>query len=144
MATSIDLEFADGVYTCALPLERIDELQRKTGVGIGSLFGRVLKGSQQIGDEVILSPGHAEFYVLDLVETIRQGLIGGGRGRVDGREVIVTPPVAQRLIASYVLTRPLSEAWSHAIAILGATMVGYDPPGEAEAGQDPAEKATAA
>jgi hypothetical protein len=142
-SSTIDLEFADGSYTFALPLERIGELQQKAGCGIGKLFGRVTAGVTRVGDDIILAPGSAEFYALDLIETIRQGLIGGGKGLVDGAEIKVTPIVAQRLVANYVLNRPLAEVWEHAVSILGATMVGYDPPGEAEPGGSPAKTTTA-
>lgn len=126
---TIDLAFADGTYTFALPLPRIDELQRKTGVGIGALFARVLKGCGRVGDDIVHAPAMAEFYALDLVETIRQGLIGGNKGLVDGKDITVSPALAQRLLDNYVLCQPLSDAWSIAASILGATIVGYDAPG---------------
>lgn len=134
----IDLAFADGEYTFALPLPRIDELQRKTGVGVGALFARVLKGCVQIKNDVHLMPQNAEFHVLDIVETIRQGLIGGGRGMVNGEEVEVTPALAHRLIENYVLTEPLNRSWPMAGAILGACIMGYTPPKK-----DPPAKARA-
>lgn len=139
MANSIELDFADGSYTFALPLERIDELQRKTGTGIGAIFARVIKGANMIGDDIVLAPASAEFYALDLIETIRQGLIGGGKGVVDGKEIAVTPVLAQRLVANYVLNRPLSEAWELAVSILGAVIVGYDD-GKKKAPQPDSEK----
>lgn len=139
---TIELEFADGVYTFALPLERIDELQRKTGAGIGKLFARVIKGANRISDDIVLAPASAEFYALDLIETVRQGLIGGGRGMVDGAEVKVSPAIAQRLVANYLLNQPLSAAWELAVSILGAVIVGYDPPGEAAPGSSPAPSET--
>jgi hypothetical protein len=129
MSNTIDLDFADGSYTFALPLERIDELQGKTGIGIGGLFARVIKGANRIGDDVVLAPATAEFYALDLIETIRQGLIGGAAGMVDGAEIKVTPALAQRLVNNYILNRPLAEAWSLAVSILGAVIVGYEPEG---------------
>lgn len=135
----IDIDFADGVYTFALPLVRIDELQRKTGVGIGALFARVLRGCTQIGDEIVMAPGQAEFYAIDLVETIRQGLIGGGTATVDGAEIKVTPGLAERLIQNYVLDRPLSDSWSMAASILGAVIVGYSPPKKDEPAVERAE-----
>lgn len=135
---SIDLEFADGTYTFALPLPRIDELQRKTGIGIGGLFARVLKGCTRVRGDVVLSPGSAEFYALDLIETIRQGLIGGGKGLANGAEIKVTPGLADRLIQNYVLDRPLSDSWSMAASILGAVIVGYDPPKKDEPADEPA------
>lgn len=139
MANSIELDFADGSYMFALPLAQIDELQRKCGAGIGAIFARVIKGANRVGDDIILAPGSAEFYALDLIETIRQGLIGGKRGLVDGQEIAVTPALTKRLVDNYVLNQPLSAAWSLAVSILGAVIVGYDPPGEAG---PPSEAAT--
>lgn len=139
MSNTIDLPFGDGEYHFALPLAQIDELQRKTECGIGALFARVIRGANRIGDgEIILAPGQAEFYALDLIETVRQGLIGGGHGIVDGKDVKVTPILAKRLIDGYLLNQPLTAAWEMATAILGACIVGYDPPGEAGPGESPA------
>jgi hypothetical protein len=135
---SIELEFADGEYEFRLPLPRIDELQRKTGIGIGKLFGRVLKGCVQSGLDVVLVPADAEFYALDLIETIRQGLIGGGRGAVNGEEVKVTPALANKLVENYVLDRPLSESWNLAASILMACIVGYEPPKKGQPAEQPA------
>jgi hypothetical protein len=143
MRNTIELEFADGVYTFALPLPRIDELQRKTGIGIGALFSRVLKGCARIGDEIVLAPGTAEFYAEDLVETVKQGLIGGGKGIVNGEEIRVTPVIANRLIDNYVLINPLSDCWSVAASILGAVIVGYDPPKKDEPAKERAKETAA-
>lgn len=128
MSNYIDLEFADGEYRFALPLGQIDELQRKCGAGIGAIFARAIKGATRIGDDIILAPASAEFYALDLIETIRQGLIGGGQGTVDGRTVKVDPNMVRRLVDNYVLNQPLRTAWELAVAILGAVIVGYEPP----------------
>lgn len=140
-SNTIDLEFADGEYTFALPLERIDELQIKCGIGIGGLYARVIKGfvRDPVTGQVMTAPGAAEFYALDLIETLRQGLIGGGKGIVNGAEVKVTPQVANQLLRNYVLDRPLNESWSMAAAILGACIIGYDPPKKDE---PPVEGAT--
>lgn len=101
MRNTIELDFADGSYTFALPLPRIDELQRKTSIGIGGLFARVIKGCAQIGSDVVMVPASAEFYAIDLIETIRQGLIGGNHAIVDGQEIKVSPALAERLIQNY-------------------------------------------
>jgi hypothetical protein len=127
----IDLEFGDGQYTFALPLAQISELQRKCGIGIGGLYARALKGITRVGNETMLVPGAAEFYALDVVETIRHGLIGGGKGVVNGEEIKVTPLIANRLIDTYVLGQPLVEAWKTATSILFAAIMGYDPPKKA-------------
>lgn len=124
----IELQFADGAYWFALPLAQIDELQRKCGAGIGTIFSRVMRGASRIGDDIILAPGSSDFYALDLIETIRQGLIGGGLGTVNGQEVRVSPPLADRLITNYVLTQPMVRSWEQAISILAAVIVGYERP----------------
>lgn len=130
-SNTIDLEFGDGQYTFALPLVQINELQRKTGIGIGGLYARTLKGITRVGNETMLVPGQAEFYALDVIETIRHGLIGGAKGIVNGEEVQVTPLIANKLIDAYVLGQPLVEAWKSATTILFATIMGYTPPKKA-------------
>lgn len=137
-ANSIELEFGDGQYTFALPLVQIAELQRKTGIGIGGLYARVIKGAQAVGDKVYLNPGSAEFYALDLVETIRHGLIGGGKGVVNGEEIEVTPLIANKLVDAYVLGQPLQAAWNVAVTVLGVAIVGFEPPKKGEPAKAPA------
>lgn len=136
MQNKIDLAFADGVYSFALSLARINELERKVAAatgspaGIGSIFARVLKGCARVGEDVVQAPALAEFFAIDLVETIRQGLIGGNHGVVNDEEITVSPALADRLITNYALERPLTESWSTAASILAACIVGYEPPGD--------------
>lgn len=127
---TIELNFANGEYTFALPAPRIDELQRKTGAGVGALFARLLRGvvRDPITQGLFFDARQADFYWADIVETIRQGLIGGGRGVVDEVEVKVTPVTAEQLVKNYVLDRPLVESWEHAVSIIGACVNGYEPP----------------
>lgn len=128
MTNTIELEFGDGQYVFALPLPQINELQRKTGIGIGGLYARTFKGVTRVGGETMLIPGSAEFYALDVIETVRHGLIGGGKGVVNGEEITVTPLIANKLVDTYVLTQPLVSAWNVAISVLHGTIMGYDPP----------------
>lgn len=128
----LDLDFADGRYHFALNLPQIDELQRKCDAGILEIFGRVMAGGHQLRDgEIILNPAEGRARVLDLTETIRLGLIGGGYGTVNGERVEVKPHDAVRLVENYVHPRPLMEAWEIAFSILGACVIGYEPPAEA-------------
>jgi len=129
MQSTIDLEFADGEYTFALPVPQINELQTKCGIGIGGLFKRVCS-SVKVNDQLqpVMALGDAEFYLADILETIRQGLIGGGRGVVDNQEIQVTPAIANRLIANYVADKPLLPNLTLAASILSVCVVGYDPP----------------
>lgn len=126
--TSIDLEFGDGTYTFALKLPGIKAIQDACGIGIGGLYARLLRGRYVFEDGPVGNSAEAEFYVGDLVEVIRQGLIGGGAGEVNGGPVVVTPLMATRLIDTYVMTQPLKAAWSIAVAVCMACIDGYDPP----------------
>lgn len=124
MRTEIDLQFADGQYLFKLGLAQIRELQDKTDTGIGALYARILQG--RLGDT--LEEGHpafAMYRVDDVRETVRQGLIGGGGGRVDGADVPVTALRATELVERYLDPLPLTEQWNLAAAILFALVEGY-------------------
>jgi hypothetical protein len=135
-ATQVDLEFGDGVYTFKLGLVQISELQTKCGCGIGALYARVLRGRYMVGDQPIGNVLEAEFFAVDLIETIRLGLMGGKRGEVSGEEVEVKPADANRLVAAYVFPeRPLTEAWGLAAAILATAIEGYAAPDKKKEGE---------
>lgn len=125
MRTHIDLAFADGTYTFRLGLEQIHELQTKCGVGIGALYGRVLQG-RVAADPTVGHPAYAAYHLDDLRETVRQGLIGGGAGLVDGSDVKVGSLRANELVERYLDPMPLSEQWTLAAAILYAKIEGYE------------------
>lgn len=125
MQTHIDLFFGDGEYTFALKLPQIIAIEDKCGP-IGEVYSRLLKG-RYIGVASVGDASQAAFKHADLVEVVRQGLIGGGKGMVDGQPVEVTSLKANRLIESYVLGRPLREAWDIAATALLALIEGYEP-----------------
>lgn len=91
--------FGDGEYDFALSFDIIQELQRKTGLGIGALYQRVTASL---------------FYVSDIVEVIRCGLIGGG----------MAPGTAQQLVDAYAKNRPFAETFPLALDILDARWTG--------------------
>lgn len=128
--SEIWLNFGDGEYRFALPLPQIAELQRKCDIGIGGLFARVTKGCfvSPLDNQVHIDAKLGEFYALDLIETVRHGLIGGGKGLVNGEELAVSPARANQLMETYVLDQPLKPTWELAVSILAACIVGYDPP----------------
>lgn len=117
------LEFADGEYLFKLKLAQLAELQEKCDASIGSIYTRVIL---------------AEYKVEDLFETIRLGLIGGGRAVVNDQEVKVTDILARKLIQRY-CDRPLDELHKIAVAVLGACVVGYESGEDKKAGKVPAE-----
>lgn len=123
--THIDLAFADGEYRFALGLEQINELQNTCGDGIGAIYARVLQG-RVASDVTVGHPGYGAYKLVDLVETVRQGLIGGGQGLVDGQPVKVEAMRANQLVANYLHAMPLSKQWDLAAAILYAKVEGYE------------------
>lgn len=128
---SIDLPFANGVYTFALYGPQIDEIQRKCGIGIGGLLGRLLTGvyaDPKTGELVEVDPLGGMWHDADIVEVIRQGLIGGKQGVVDGQTVQVSSIRANELIASYVTSQPRKANWLVAAAVVKALIEGYEPP----------------
>lgn len=137
MRTDIELEFADGSYLFALKLPQIVELQRVCGAGIFAIYGRVLKGRYVFKGEEFGAPHEGEAFLHDIYETIRLALIGGGRGRVNGEEVTVSPGRAKELLETYIHPQPLKDAWGVAAAILSAKIEGYEPP-FAEPAKEPA------
>ena len=130
MSTGIDLRFADGDYLFSLNLPQILELQRLCGAGIYAIYGRTLKGFYEIDDG---QGGRLEFgvpqegdaHILDLFETVRLALIGGGRGLVNGQEVKVDALRARQLVETYCHPAPLEETRKLAKAILFARIEGY-------------------
>lgn len=111
MQTAINLAFGDGEYVFKLPIKRIVEIEAKAGP-IDGVRHRLM---------------HGGFGVQDVVEIIRQGLIGGGKGMVSGVETAVSALKANSLIDAYVDGQPLAEIAITARAIIMALYVGYEP-----------------
>jgi hypothetical protein len=139
-ATEIELEFADGAYLFALKLPQLAELQEKCGAGILAIYGRVMRGRYVLDGQILGLAHEGEAFSHDLYETIRLGLIGGGRGMVDGKEVLVSSLTAKTLVERYMHPAPLREAWTVAAAILSAKIEGYDPGPKGEPAGKPAPR----
>lgn len=95
---STDFAWADGHYTFRLAIGHWREIRDKTGAGPYELYERVVR---------------RKWFVDDLREVIRLGLIGGGQ----------TPTDALKLVQAYVDERPLLEAVPVALAIMAAALV---------------------
>lgn len=111
MQTEIALPFADGEYLFRLPIKRIVEIEAKAGP-IDVVKHRLMNGGWSIHD---------------VVETLRQGIIGGGKGWVNGVAMEVTSLRANSLIDNYVDGQALAEHHLTARAIIAALYVGYAP-----------------
>lgn len=109
---SITFTWADGDYTFRLKLGQLRELQEKCDAGPYELHNRFLAGT---------------FRIDDIRETIRLGLIGGGK----------KPEEASTLVKRYVDDYPILDNLLPARAIMWACLKGVEDekPGKAEAAQ---------
>lgn len=143
LVTALDLHFADGEYLFDLKLPQLDELQQKRGP-IFEIYGRVLRGRSFYDGVLIADTTAGAAFAEDLFDTIRLGLIGGGRGLVNGKEIEVSALTAKTLVERYCHSAPLKESWSVAAAILAARIEGYEPkkdePAEEPAANKPKRK----
>jgi len=141
MQTWTVLPFGNGSYRFALGLEQIKEIERAADAGLGAIFARTSKGRYGFKEGEIY-PELAEYRFPELVEIIRQGLIGGGEGEVDGQPVSVSAVRANDLVRAYLLdvnTRlRLTEIWMISYAVLHALVHGYTPPKKDEPAEKPA------
>lgn len=101
---SVSFKWADGRHTFRLAIDQMRELQEKVDAGPAWLLDRIRVGNWRIDD---------------LRETIRLGLIGGGK----------EPLAALGLVERYIDKRPFAENVSPAIVILSAALFGA-PDGE--------------
>lgn len=148
MQTEIEQEFGDGVYLFALRLPEIKELQRLCDAGLFTIYGRVLAGRNKLidpaGNEIVVTAAHqGAAFVEDVYETVRLGLIGGGRGLVNGQEVKVDALRARQLMETYVYGKPVKPTWDLAAATLYALIEGYDPGPKGEPAEAPAQESKA-
>ena len=94
--------FGDGEKLFAFPTrELIEELERKTGHGVGALFRRFKS---------------QDFAFMDVLQVLRLGLIGGG----------TTPREADMLVALYGIGRPLAESFTIADGVITALFFGSE------------------
>ena len=91
--------FGDRERDFALPAPLVKELENLTGTGFYALANRIIARQCSYGD---------------VTETIRLAMIGGGEHPERGAE----------LVAVYVPTRPLIEAYGLAVDILSTILMG--------------------
>jgi hypothetical protein len=94
--------FGDGEKVFAFPSrELIEELEHKTGQGIGALFRRFRQ---------------SDYSFSDVTEIIRLGLVGGG----------TDPKEADRLVSVYAIGRPLAEVFAVADGVITTLFFGTE------------------
>lgn len=115
--TARDAEIAqvlgDEEYPFRLGIKQIEELQEKRDQGPFRLFRALCSG---------------DWYIQDITEILRLGLIGGG----------MKPSSAVPLVKRYVEEYPLTEHLDVATAVLGVALFGPDDekPGKPKAGEE--------
>ena len=112
MLNLVDLDFGNGRYTFRLNLPQIRAIEAEAKCGLGEVA-------------INLFEGRWKFDVV--IEIIRQGLIGGNAGIVNGIGLEVPPYKANELIAAYVIDQPINQAVTLAQAVMSAALVGYEP-----------------
>lgn len=149
-ATSARFWFANGEYDFALPGKAIEEIEEERKVGLGAIYARCIRGSYPdaavdgpAGSVANSYPEEGQFFYADLLHVIHKALLHGGGGEVLGKEVKMTPGLADRLCKDYIIntgdTRmTMMEIWKLARSILYVLAEGYSPPKKAEPGESPA------
>ncbi|RFB95341.1 hypothetical protein B5K11_10430 [Rhizobium leguminosarum bv. trifolii] len=95
--------FGDGEKVFAFPTrDLIEELERKTGHGVGALFRRFRA---------------SDYSLSDVLQVIRLGLVGGGN----------SPAEADQLVSIYGVGRPLAEIFAVADGVITALFFGSAP-----------------
>lgn len=138
---SLELEWADGVYTFALFLAQMGQIEARCGAPFGDVMSRTLKGLYADGSGLVVgsSVTDAAFGAKDIPAIIHQALVGGGQAIVDGETKRISPLDATRLVDTYVNDRPLKENWHLAGAILLALVEGFTPPKKEQPPEEAAE-----
>lgn len=134
-STRITLDVFDGSYDFQLSLKGMIAIEEKVGMGIGGAYSRLMQGRFRNGDEDFGVPSESAFGVAMVLEIIRQGLIGGNKGRSDGKEFEVGALKANSLVDRYLdpgNSATLLEAWNLAAAIIHAAVVGVEVPDEGD------------
>lgn len=137
LSAEIDLDFADGRYLFALRLPQLEELEERCGYtdakgnrhrrGVIAIYGDLIAGLDIQDGEIVAIPQIGQASGIDARHVIRLGLIGGGKGLVEGKEARVDALVARSLCERYVDNAPIVKRWTMAAAILKAAIEGYEP-----------------
>lgn len=99
MARGMDVTWAGGEHTFALPIELLRAMQDKCDAGPAWILARLAS---------------KQWLVDDVVQPIRLGLEGGGMPKEDAR----------KLVRKYVEDRPLTESVITAHTVLAAALYG--------------------
>jgi len=143
MQTSVEIEIANGIYPCAIGLQGVREIERAgKGDGIGLIIARTMAGRLLVPSDDTGSPTQtysdmmsAAYRVDEIIEWVRQGLIGGAalglKPVIDGVPAAnaCTQSRANEVLQNYLLppVGNLDQLWSLAAFIALNLAEGYVP-----------------
>lgn len=146
MQTHRDIDFGDGTYTFRLTMAGIIAIEEKCKARIGAVHRHLLAGRYANDKADFGYSLEGDYGAVELLEICRQGLIGGGAGFADGREIKMSDYLATHLVRTYLHPEngnPLMKAWDLATAIVQACVIGYEPDAEAQKKSQPHRKTKA-
>lgn len=126
MATSITVQHFDGDYSLHLCADGVALIERTAGVGVIGLYRQLTAARYRDANKREAFAVTAPVGVVR--EIVRQALLGGNGGRVEGRFVMVMPDTADALLDHYCAGQeadPVSALCTLAIAALHALIFGF-------------------
>ena len=148
MDTKVTLLFADGEYSFWLPLPRLIAAEREMGRAdsegtrqprsIFAIFHELGAHLAEISGETVLA-GPSPALLTDAHAIIRNALIGGESGLVEGESIAVTDTMAKELVKVYCFpARPAIHDLGLAWRILQAAIYGVATGSKKKGGADDA------
>lgn len=145
--SEIEIDLPRGSFLCRLGAVQIARIQEVRGVKvtypdqgialvpkrIGTIVREHLAGVGGALPVLTVDSYFGDYDPQDSREVIVQGLIGGGRGLVDGEVIDVSEAYARRMVIEEVDDLPLDERWRIATTILVACTQGFTPPVDEDA-----------
>ncbi len=144
--TAVTLPFADGRYTFALPVARVFAIER-TGEkrSIFTIYDDLAGGLVPNESEGFSYAFGGSARMDEIRAVIREGLIGGREGIVDGETIVIGQADAVRLIEGYCYPhRPAAEDAETALFILDAAIRGVQLKKKADPQPDPQSRSVRA
>lgn len=134
METALTADFADGSYRFWLPMSRVVAAEREMGRdgiprSLLGLFYDIGEGlGTALGEHVLA--GSIPARLSECQTVIRNALIGGNEGMVDGEQIAIGDTLAKELVDTYCYpARPAMHDVALAWQILRAAIYGIDTSG---------------
>lgn len=127
METALTTKFGDGTYRFWLPMPRVIAAEREISGSILALFYDIAEAlGESVGGTIVLA-GSTDARLKSCHAVIRNALVGGNEGQVDGEIIAVGDTLARELVETYCYpARPAMHDIALAWEILRAAVYGID------------------